>query len=174
MANFYGACTGKAGGKYNVWLSVIQNYQSIETNSSNISVGLYLKRNDGISDSAYNLNDWDNSASITINGETKVWRNLDIDTRGNVTVTLAEWIGDVYHNADGSLSLSIDGSFIMENSNLTGGQATAGFNCTLIPRTSYMTLSTDEIYPGGSVTCNVVSASSEFSCSTLFLLSKAS
>ena len=45
MADFYGACTGKAGGKYNVWLSVIQNYQSIETNASNISVGLYLKRN---------------------------------------------------------------------------------------------------------------------------------
>jgi hypothetical protein len=170
MADYYGACTGKAGGKYNLWLSVTQNYQSIGNNVSNVSVALYLKRNDGYSDSAYNLNDWDNSASITINGETKVWRNLDIDTRGNVTVTLAEWTGDVYHNADGSLSLSVEGSFIMGNNNLTGGQASTVFNCTFIPRTSYMTLSTTEIYPGGSIACNVVSASSEFSHSINFYL----
>ncbi len=170
MAEFYGACTGNAGGKYNVWLSVVQNYQNIENNFSNISVGLYLKRNDGESDSAYNLNDWENSASIAINGETKVWRNLDIDTRGNVTVTLAEWTGDVFHNTDGSLSLNIEGDFVMGNKNVTGGQAFAGFNCTVIPRKSYMTFGESEVYPGGNITCNVVSASSEFSHSINFYL----
>lgn len=170
MADFYGACTGSAGGKYNVWLSVIQNYQSIENNASNVSVGLYLKRNDGYSSSAYNLDDWENLASVTINGETKVWRNLDIDTRGNVTVTLAEWTGDVFHNADGTLSLYVDGSFTMGNNNLTGGQVSAVFNCTFIPRASYMTFDVTEFYPGGNIACNVSSASAEFSHSISFYL----
>lgn len=170
MADFYGVCTGKSGGKYNVWLSVIQNYQSIENNSSNVSVVLYLKRNDGYSSSAYNLDDWENSASVTINGEMKIWRNLDIDTRGNTTVTLAEWTGDVFHNADGTLTLYVDGSFTMGNSNLTGGQASAVFSCTFIPRASYMTFGATEIYPGGSITCNVASASAEFSHNINFYL----
>lgn len=168
MADYYGSCTGKAGAKYNLWLNVVQNYQSVEGNSSNVSVSLFLKRNDGQSSSAYNLNEWENSASITINGETKVWRNLEIDTRGNATVTLAQWMGDVYHNADGTLSLNIDGSFTMGNSNVSGGQVIASFTCTTIPRTSYMTLSASEVYFGGNVECNVYSASSEFSHSIKF------
>ncbi len=170
MADFYGACTGKIGAKYNIWLSVIQNYQSIEYNLSNVSVSLFLKRNDGQSSSAYNLNEWENSASIIINGEAKVWRNLEIDTRGNATVTLAQWTGDVYHNADGTLSMSIDGSFVMGNSNVSGGQVLASFTCTTIPRSSYMTLSTNEVYLGGSVVCNVFPASAEFSHSINFYL----
>lgn len=170
MADYYGSCTGKVGAKYNLWLNVVQNYQSVEGNSSNVSVSLFLKRNDGQSSSAYNLNEWENSASITINGETKVWRNLEIDTRGNVTVTLAQWTGDVYHNADGTLSLYVDGSFAVGNANLTGGQASATFYCTAIPRKSYMTLSTNEVYLGGGVVCNVFSASSEFSHSINFYL----
>ena len=168
MADYYGSCTGKAGAKYNLWLNVVQNYQSVEGNSSNVSVSLFLKRNDGQSSSAYNLNEWENSASITINGETKAWRNLEIDTRGNATVTLAQWTGDVYHNADGTLSLYVDGSFAMGNSNVSGGQVIASFTCTTIPRTSYMTLSASEVYFGGNVECNVYSASSEFSHSIKF------
>ncbi len=170
MANYYGACTGKIGAKYNVWLSVVQNYQSIEYNSSNVSVSLFLKRNDGQASSAYNLNEWENSAAISINGETKVWRNLEIDTRGNVTVTLAQWTGDVYHNADGTLSINIDGSFVMGNSNVSGGQVTGNFTCTAIPRKSSMTLSENEVYLGGNVECKVSSASAEFSHSITFQL----
>ncbi len=172
MAEYYGACTGNAGERYNVWMSVIQNYQGIETNSSNISVALYLKRNDGVSDSAYNLNDWENAAAITVNGDTKIVRNLDIDTRGNATVTLVEWTGDVFHNADGSLYLNVYGNFVMGNSSLTGGSVSAGFSCSVIPRASYMSFDVSEACPGGNIICNVSSASSEFSHSVNFYLEK--
>ena len=60
----FGACSGNSGGKYNLWLEVTENSSSIENNSSNITVNLKLKRNDGYSESAYNLNKSDNFAEI--------------------------------------------------------------------------------------------------------------
>jgi hypothetical protein len=85
---YYGSCSGNAGSKYNIWLEVAENSQSIENNSSNITLKLKLKRNDGYSGSAYNLNENENFAKITVNGNIVVSKNLEIDTRNNVTVTL--------------------------------------------------------------------------------------
>lgn len=97
---YYGSCSGNAGAKYNVWLEVTENSQSVENNVSNLSVTLKLKRNDGFSGSAYNLNEDENFAKITLNEKTKVSKNLKIDTRNNVTVTLLNWSGEVPHNSD--------------------------------------------------------------------------
>ena len=45
----YGSCSGSSGGRYSVWLDVVQNSQNIGNNTSNITVTLKLKRNDGYS-----------------------------------------------------------------------------------------------------------------------------
>lgn len=125
-------------------------------------MGLYVKRNDGYSESAYNLNTGDNSAQIKVGGSVKVSKNLKIDTRNGATVTLGFWSGDVAHNSDGTLTLSISGSFTMD-SPLTGGSVSADFKCTDIPRASSFEVSPKEINPGGALSVTVSSAASSFS-----------
>ena len=161
--NIYGSCSGSSSNKYDLWLNVKQNSQSIEDNKSNVTVKLYLKRNDGYSSSAYNLTESSNSVVIKVGGKEKVNKNLTIDTRNNVRVTLASWTGDVSHNSDGSLSLSLSGSFTMGGTSLSGGSASGSFNCTDIPRASTLTLSKSSLNPLDSVGATLSAASSSFS-----------
>lgn len=160
--NIYGSCSGSSGNKYDIWLNVKQNSQSIEENKSNVTVKLLLKRNDGYSSSAYNLTESSNSVLLKVGGKEKVNKNLTIDTRNNVTVTLATWTGDVSHTDDGSLSLSLSGSFTMGGTSLSGGSVSGSFNCSDIPRASTLTLSKTSLNPLESVSASVVSASSAF------------
>lgn len=161
--NIYGSCSGSSASKYNIWLNVKQNSQDVADNKSNVTLKLYLKRNDGYSSSAYNLNESDNTAKITVGGSVKVNKNLSIDTRNGATVTLATWTGDVSHNSDGTLSLSVSGSFTMGGTSLSGGSVSGTFDCTDIPRASKLSLSVSSLNPGESVTAAITSASSSFS-----------
>ena len=161
--NIYGSCSGSSGSKYDIWLNVKQNSQSIEDNKSNVTLKLLLKRNDGYSSSAYNLTESSNSVILKVGGKEKVNKNLTIDTRNGVTVTLATWTGDVAHTDDGSLSLAISGSFTMAGTGLSGGSASGSFACTDIPRVSTLTLSKSSLNPQESVGATVTAASSAFS-----------
>ena len=172
--NIYGSCSGSSGSKYDIWLNVRQNSQSIEDNKSNITVKLLLKRNDGYTASAYNLNESSNTAVLKVSGKEKVNKNLTIDTRNSVTVTLATWTGDVSHTDDGSLSLNISGSFTMGGTSLTGGSVSGSFNCTDIPRASTLTLSKTSLAPLDSVGATIKSASSGFSHKIKWYLGEAS
>ena len=162
-SKYYGSRSGSGGSKYDLWLEVTENSHSIENNTSNLSVNLFLRRNDGYSSSAYNLNENENFAKITINGETKASRNLKIDTRNNVTVTLVTWSGNVSHNADGSLTINVGGSFTMSGTSLSGGSVTGSFKCVTIPRTSSFTLNKSNVVPNESIAVNISSASGSFS-----------
>lgn len=170
----YGNCSGSSGSKYNIWLTVTENSQSIEDNSSNVTVKLLLKRNDGVSSSAYNLTASDNTAKLKVGGDTKVSKNLAIDTRNSVTVTLASWTGDVSHNADGTLSLALDGSFTMSGTGLTGGSVSGKFKCTEIPRASALTLTKTSVNPGDTVGATVTAASAQFSHKVKWYIGSAS
>lgn len=161
--NIYGACSGSSGKKYDIWLKITQNSQSVSDNSSNISVGMYLKRNDGYANSAYNNTASDNTVKLTVGGETKVSKNLKIDTRNSAVVTLASWTGNVGHSADGTLQIALSGSFSMNGTGLTSGSVSGSFKCTDIPRSSTMSLSVSSVNPGDTVTATVNSASSAFS-----------
>ncbi len=161
--DFYGSCTGTSKSKYDIWLRVKQNSQNITENKSNVTVTLYLKRNDGYSSSAYNLNADANSVKLSVGGEVKVNKNISIDTRNGVTVTLASWSGDVIHSADGTLNLSVSGSFKMNGTSLTGGSANGSFKCSTIPRKSTLNLSPTSVSPGGAVNVSITSHSNKFS-----------
>ena len=169
MANkYYGSCSGNSGAKYDLWLDVTENSHSIENNTSYLSIKLYLKRNDGYSGSAYNLNENENFAKITINGTNKASKNLKIDTRNNVTVTLVTWSGDVKHNADGTLTISVGGSFTMGGTSLSGGSASGDFKCVTIPRTSSFVLNKTIANPNEVIAVTISSASTAFSHKLVF------
>ncbi len=160
--NIYGSCSGTSGNKYDIWLNVRQNSQSIENNTSNVSVSLFLKRNDGYSASAYNLSESANSATLTVNGEIKVSKNLVIDTRNGVSVNLASWTGDIPHSADGMLTFAVSGRFTMGGTHVSSGSVSGSFTCTDIPRKSTMTLSASTLNPGDTLTATIDCASSAF------------
>ena len=172
--NIYGSCSGSSGSKYDIWLNVRQNSQSIEDNKSNVTVKLLLKRNDGYSSSAYNLNESSNSVILKVGGKEKVNKNLSIDTRNGVTLTLATWTGDVTHSDDGTLSLAVSGSFTMGGTSLSGGSVSGSFECTDIPRSSTLTLSKTSLNPLDSVGVTLTAASDSFSHKIKWALGDAS
>ena len=150
MAKIMGSCSGPAAAKYDLWLEVKQNSQSITNNTSNVTVALKLKRNDGYAASAYNLNTNENSVVLKVGDSVKVNKNLKIDTRNSATVTLATWTGNVTHNSDGTLKLSLSGSFTMSGTSLAGGSVSGSFTCTTIKRVSTLTLGSNSVIPGNS------------------------
>ena len=161
--NFYGSCGGSSAEKYDLWLNVKQNSQSIEENKSNVTVKLLLKRNDGYAASAYNLNEGSNSVTLKVGGSTRVSGGVAIDTRNGATVTLAQWSGDVAHNEDGTLRLALSGSFTMSGTSLTGGSASGSLDCTAIPRASSLVLSATSVNPEDTVGADITAASGSFS-----------
>ncbi len=96
-------------------------------------------------------------------GKERVNKNLTIDTRNNVTVTLATWTGDVTHETDGTLSLLVSGSFTMGGTGLSGGSVSGSFSCNDIPRASTLALSKTSLNPEDTVGATITSASSGFS-----------
>ncbi len=163
QSSFYGACTGTSASKYDVWITVKENSQSITGNKSNVTVYFYLKRNDGYSASAYNLYSDQNTVKITVGGSVKVNKNLTIDTRNGTTMLLGTWTGDVSHADDGKLSLSVSAVFTMGNTGLSGGSVSGSFKCTTIPRVSTATFSLTTVNPGSVINAQINFGSSSFS-----------
>ncbi len=159
---FYGENTGTSGNKYDIWLEVSENSHNISENTSNVTAKLKLKRNDGYANSAYNLNESDNSASIFFAGKVKKSINLSIDTRNSVTLTLVTYTGDVAHNPDGSLNLSVSASFKMAGTSLEGGSVSGVFKCVNIPRASSFSLNKTSFKPDDSVQVSIQSHSESF------------
>ncbi len=158
----FGSCSGSSGSKYNIWLEITENSHSISKNTSNLTVNLKLKRNDGYSSSAYNLNENENYSKITINNTTKTSQNLEIDTRNSVTLALASWTGDVTHNADGSLTITVGGSFTMSGTSLSGGDVSGSFKCITIPRASGFSTDKASVNPDEEITLTITPASKNF------------
>ncbi|MBQ6936531.1 MAG: hypothetical protein IJN49_08280, partial [Clostridia bacterium] len=158
----FGECSGSSGSKYNIWVEVNENSHSVKNNTSKLTIKLKLKRNDGYSSSAYNLNKSENFAKITINDAVKSSRNLTIDTRNSTVVTLCEWTGDVLHDTSGKLTIAITGSFSMSGTSLDGGVVSGDFTCVTIPRITPFALNKSNVNCGESVSVTLTPFSSEF------------
>ena len=149
MVKIMGSCSGSSGSKYDLWLEVTQNSQSVANNSSNLTVAMKLKRNDGFSDSAFN-SDAVNRVKLSVAGVEKINRLQAIDTRYGTTVTLASWTGDVLHGEDGTLTVALSGSFDMTGTSLDKGSVSGSFKCTTIARASSLTIGATSVTPGGN------------------------
>lgn len=160
--NINGSCTGSSGALYDFFAAVSINSQNIEKNRSNITVTVKLRRNDGYASSAYNLNESSNSVQLTVGGVTRVSRNLKIDTRNGVTVTLCSWTGDVSHASDGKLNLAVSASFSMSGTSLTGGSLSGSVTAPDIARASSAALGASTVSPGGNLDIAISCANNSF------------
>ena len=157
----FGLCSGTSGGKYNIWFEINENSHSITNNTSNLTVKIKLKRNDGYSESAYNLNENENFVKFTINGEQKSSRYLAVDTRNSTEVLLLSWQGNVTHNNDGTLKIRLGTVFTMKGTLLAGGEVSGDFVCVSIPRISDFSLSATSVNPEKEVKVTVIPSASE-------------
>ena len=127
---------------YTFWIDWVRNSQNVAANTSNITVTLKAKRNDGYpSYGAYNLNA-NNTIQLAVGGSVKVNNTAaKIDLRTSTGTTLATWTGDVGHNADGTLNLALEGYFYFNSSAASslpnGGYTVSGTaSIDTIPRKS--------------------------------------
>lgn len=131
-----GSCTGGSGGKYNFTAEWKRNSYSIADCSSNITIDLYVQRNDGYSSSAYNL-DSKPGVTLKVGGASKTPTTYLLDTRKGAKCRIATWTGNVDHNTDGSLTLPISATFTHSGStSLSGGSLSGNASITTIPQAS--------------------------------------
>ena len=136
MGRISTTCSGGYGGYYYLYLDYSLNWQSIESNVSNISLHLWAQST-STSYHAYNLNSDSNSYCVTLNGSAVASGNEAMDFRNQAVVDLGSWSGNVGHNSDGTLSITIGGSFsISGTSSLSGGSISSAWSLPTIPRAS--------------------------------------
>ena len=149
---------------YTLWIEWKRNSKNDTNNTSNITVTLKAKRNDGYPNyGAYNLNA-NNTIKLSVGGAVKVNNTTaKIDLRTSTGTTLAAWTGDVAHKADGTLSLSLEGYFYFNSSAATslpkGGYTVSGTAALdTIPRKSSVSCTDANVGSSAVVTINRASS----------------
>lgn len=137
MATIYGSCWGSNAGRYTVWIDWNLLSQDINNNTSTINAKLYVRRNDGYANSAYNLNGrqyrclkYDNANVVGGNG--------NVDTRNGQYYLLQEANYTIWHNADGTKGITLQGEFNISGvSGLSGGSVSGWITLPTIQRASH-------------------------------------
>lgn len=160
MAVVSNTCNGSLGDYCKVYLKYVINSQDIENNKSNITLTLYAQAT-STSVGAYNLNG-NASANIKIDGTTKKSSStLDMDFRNKAKVDMITWTGDVEHDDEGKLTITISGNFDTNGpSSVTTGSVSKKWTLTTIKRASSVTCADGNI--GSATTINISRASSSF------------
>lgn len=150
MATVSNTCTGTYGSDCKVYLEYTLNSQNIQNNTSNITLKLYAQAT-STSVAAYNFNN-NCKAYIKINNVTKKSSTtLNMDFRNKKKVDMLTWTGNVTHNADGKLTISISGNFDTNGpSSVKTGSVSKSWTLKAIPRASSITC------VGGNVEENAV------------------
>ena len=161
--DFYGNCKGTDGDKYDVWLNITHNLYDKKLNTSNFTVSFYVKRNDSVSDSAYNSFENENSVELIINGEVIVNKNLSVDTRNCAVVELASWTGDIEYDENGEVTFTVEGNFTMNSKELASGSVQAFYKNSLTPKATTLILDSFVISPGSVINAEFDYSSSEYS-----------
>ena len=160
MAVVSNTCNGSYGDDCKIYLEYVINSQDIANNKSNITLHLYAQAT-STNVGAYNFNG-NSKAYIKIDGTTKKSSTtLNMDFRNKKKVEMLTWTGDVSHNTDGKLTITISGNFDTNGpSSVTTGSVSKSWTLTTIPRASSVTCADGNI--GSSTTINISRASSSF------------
>ena len=138
----YGTCTGGSASAYTFvldWVSI----GNVTTNSSALKIYLTVYRNDGYSNSAYNLSTKP-SVTLKVGGTTMSPTIKYIDTREGEHCVFAELSTNVKHKDDGTLKLDLSASFTHYGSDsLTGGSVSGTITLDTIARASTITSVSD-------------------------------
>lgn len=125
-----GNMSGSYGSHYTLWQSITQNWQSVEGNYTNVTVRMYLTF-DGSSYYAYTNNTtYGNMGDL---GSYSI-SSLNYSSGAYKDILLAEWTGNIYHDANGSKYFSVSGYWDTNTSRIGSGSCSAGVWLNQIPR----------------------------------------
>lgn len=145
------------------WLEVIQNWQDINNNISNVTVKVWAVR----TNTGYTT--WGTgSVTLKVNGTYYNSSNKDISISSS-SVMLHSWTGNIGHNADGTKSLTCSASVNISGI-LSSSEQSYTVGLSTIPRTSSFTLNKSSCELGSSFTVNISRASSGFTHAVTFTI----
>ena len=140
-----GVGTGSNGGRIDVWAEYKLGAQSVAGNYTPIEVYFYAALNPSYSSSTsyyQGLN-----ASLKVDGVAGdgVSNGAYDFTSSNKVNWLGSYSGNIAHNADGTKTISISGSFTTASSYISGGSVSASLTLPTIPRASSVSASDADI-----------------------------
>lgn len=153
MATYYAAL----GSQYQLQLDVTQASQDIPNNTSLVSWSLRINKLSGSGRYTFSSD----SSSVTINGTT-YYASFTYDFRSYSSLLIQSGSTTVAHNADGTKTISVSGTFDDVQANLGAGTASGTLGLTTIPRASVPTLSASTTDAGVAVTINTNRMSTAF------------
>lgn len=137
MAKVSKTLDGERGKYYNIDLEYIENYFDIEKNTSNITLIAKVRSNN----SNYLYYGFTNTAVLKIDGK-EVARGTSTSPVNIDGLILATYQGDISHNDDGSLNISISFEFDTTYSRISNGKVETVWTLSTIPRASVPTINT--------------------------------
>ena len=154
-----GTGTGSHGSRIDVWMEYKVISQDIPSNGTVLDVRFYTAR--VASASSNTKYDSGMNSTITVNGVAGTGvKNAAYDFSTTKVHDLGSWYGAIYHDADGSKSVSVSGSFTTRSSYISGGNISTTITLPTIPRASSVTTSGNEI--GGELVVTITPAVSTF------------
>lgn len=154
-----GTGTGSHGSRIDVWMEYKVISQDIPSNGTVLDVRFYTAR--VASASSNTKYDSGMNSTITVNGVAGTGvKNAAYDFSTTKVHSLGSWYGAIYHDADGSKSVSVSGSFTTRSSYISGGNISTTITLPTIPRASSVTTSGNEI--GGELVVTITPAVSTF------------
>ena len=139
------------------WVEVTQNSQNIGSNTSNVTVKVWIKRT---------------NSGYTTYGSGTVYTNID-GVQRNVSITPSQTITStpraifhqdltISHNSDGTKVLSVQVGIAHESFNSSNPSNAYNVSLTTIPRASSFTLSNSDVLAGSNITGTISRASGNF------------
>ena len=137
MASVKNPCNGQWGQYYEIHLDITLNSQDIASNTSNVNIHLWAQSLNSAYH-AYNL-EGQNPVEVYVNSSLVDTHKQNMDFRNLQVVELSNFNRSVAHNADGTGSVNVSGSFtIYGTTSLSSGSVSGTMSLPTIPRTSQM------------------------------------
>lgn len=154
-----GAGTGSNGGKIDVWVEYQVESQDISNNTSFVRAYFYAALREGQSTSTKYANGLNSTFSVNGTSGNGVSNGAyDFTSPANIH-TLGTFAGTIAHNADGSKSITIAGSFTTKSSYISGGNVSGAVALPTIPRATVPTVVPATMGEATTITLSPASAS---------------
>jgi hypothetical protein len=157
-----GISSGKNDDRFDVWVEYKVTSQSVANNTSSISAYFYSALKSGESSTTRGSNGLDSTFSVGGKSGTAK-SNASYDFRSPDTINLlGSYSGTITHDADGSKTITIKGSFTTESDYIAGGSISKQVSLPTIARASVPTVSASTPKLGTAFTIKINRASNSF------------
>ena len=143
---------------YKLRLEVTLNSQNVGANTSSVHRELRIDKGDGTGRFSGYTHSWNRN----IGGQTGSGSIAGYDFRDYSTLVLNSGDNTITHNADGTKSISVSGTFTESVANIGSGTASGSYTLPTIPRASTPSFSAGSVDAGTSVTINTNRADASF------------